>query len=509
MSNRTRGMLPARYINPPLITLGDSMMNGMRTVTVRRDLADRSVPAMVSRALAPTYTHLAPAYPEPLLMDIEGLIVERNVAKVAADLSDLIAEAWRNASRWMARLATGDAPHPTWDNLGLAGAQVHHLLDLTAADFANLAADQTRLFAATTLGALTTMQPEGAGVFDRIVDLHMGLNGQYLLNPQARPEMAGLTAVDIVERRRPRNLLINVGANHGLFEITMSGNPDAGFTKLEAWVEEMERLAERLARLPDDTRCIYFATIPLPSTVPNLGPPYLADFDYDSITRHDGYFPLYDARLSFGPYFTYDWRQVRDFDRRVARINQHMIDRVGGAFRRHGKLNYRFFRLDELLVQYDGRADRTRAVTAQTPGASLKGKSARTYTNHPLDFRFARFASGGYSGLDNHHPSGLGYSLYAHELLKVMAVDYPEINPLDCPISDKDDDLLHRKVVGYSSVLTFFYEQRRRAAGYPVPVTAADIAAKPGKRSSGRGRKGAANAREFCTLIAQLCAGSR
>jgi hypothetical protein len=55
--------------------------------------------------------------------------------------------------------------------------------------------------------------------------MHVPANLRHLYNPANLPEIAGLTAVALVGARRQRLLLVNVGPNHGLIDITFAGQP--------------------------------------------------------------------------------------------------------------------------------------------------------------------------------------------------------------------------------------------------------------------------------------------
>jgi hypothetical protein len=47
--------LPDSYMRPPLMAIGDSLYNGMRSATINGEYAAKSIPALTAEALAPDY----------------------------------------------------------------------------------------------------------------------------------------------------------------------------------------------------------------------------------------------------------------------------------------------------------------------------------------------------------------------------------------------------------------------------------------------------------------------
>ncbi len=56
-----------------------------------------------------------------------------------------------------------------------------------------------------------------------VIDLHVALNAKFLLNTYERDELKAMRPIDLVALRKPKHLLINIGANHGLIDITLRG----------------------------------------------------------------------------------------------------------------------------------------------------------------------------------------------------------------------------------------------------------------------------------------------
>jgi hypothetical protein len=59
-------------------------------------------------------------------------------------------------------------------------------------------------------------------------DVHIALNARHLMNPANRADLGGMRVIDVVRARRPRILLVNIGPNHGLLDITLRGDAAAG-----------------------------------------------------------------------------------------------------------------------------------------------------------------------------------------------------------------------------------------------------------------------------------------
>ena len=57
--------------NPELMAIGDSVYNGVRSLTIDRVLASHSVPAQVAAAFG--WDFVSPDYPRPVLANLEEL----------------------------------------------------------------------------------------------------------------------------------------------------------------------------------------------------------------------------------------------------------------------------------------------------------------------------------------------------------------------------------------------------------------------------------------------------
>ena len=60
--------------------------------------------------------------------------------------------------------------------------------------------------------------------YDDLLALYFAINGSFLLNPShdAASPFASMTPLDVVESRRPKRLLVNIGINDGIWEVCLS-----------------------------------------------------------------------------------------------------------------------------------------------------------------------------------------------------------------------------------------------------------------------------------------------
>lgn len=466
---------PDHLMRPPVMAIGDSIYNGMRSATITAEFAAKSVPAGVARVIAPDYAFRAPRYPEPLLLDLEQTLREIDLGDLIGRLRSRIQALVANAQRWGRGDHVVPLDHATWDNLSISGALVEDLIERDWGHWdALVRANLPKLKDVDTVAALLEAE------FDPI-DLHMGLNGKFLLNPNDRDELKEMRPIDLVAARGPKHLLVNIGANHGIIDITLRAveamaEPPAGtgLRSLSLWPEKMRALAEMLVALPKETETIFVNTVPLPSSVPNMMPPYNPrEVELHQIEQSRGFYPVYDNRLGgLGDYHQYSARKMRELDRQVRAINEEMIRTVQAVFDAAGDDRVRFFRLDKALKRFDGKHVDKKCVRDADPGVDLEFRR-RTYSNKAIDFDNSflfdfldSFREGGVASLDNHHPSGLGYAIMTRELLREMKKTVPGIKLTKAPISEQGDRLFSDPPGEFASLVRILYKLRRRKAGF-------------------------------------------
>jgi hypothetical protein len=451
---------PAPLMHPPVMAIGDSLFNGMRSASITETYARESVPAQIGRAIAPEMTFLHPRYPEPILIDLEAALARQSLGHLALTIDRKLAEAVANARRWLGQYLAGNPDWPPcWDNLAISGGEVTHLIDTSAADWRAAARKLAPVL--DKAGSLTDLIASGEG--GKLVDLHMAINGAFLINPQALPQIDRLRPIDVVAARQPRRLLVSIGPNHGLIDITLRGDVEGGSQRLAKLPDEMARLAEMLVDLPPAVQHIHISTLLMPSTVPNLVP-------VDYLTANppkpgpDGYFPLYYRALGeLARYGSVTAKEMAELDRFVAGIVAAVERSMLKVFAKARQDRLHFFRVGAALLKYDGKHDPAKKITGRsegqrrTPGADLLFPN-RSYSNLPtrfddMPFGLVNFRGGGLCGLDNHHPSSLGYSVFARELLASMKRAEPGLDPVPIPITERADSLIKNYPTVWSSVV--------------------------------------------------------
>ncbi len=68
--------------------------------------------------------------------------------------------------------------------------------------------------------------------------------------------------------------------------------------------------------------------------------------------------------------------------------------------------------------------------------------------------------------MDNHHPSGLGYSVLTRELLREMKKSIPDIKLNRAMISEQGDRMLLDEPVEFTKLISILYTVRRQKEGF-------------------------------------------
>ncbi|TVR95279.1 MAG: hypothetical protein EA406_14400, partial [Rhodospirillales bacterium] len=240
---------------PRTMAIGDSLFNGVRSLTINAELASLSSPVMVAEALGEPVQ--APDYPRPILFDLEAML--RRDLSLDALRQTVIAngKAWLDsAPRW--------SEHVFFDNIAVAGAEIDSLWQDRAGDYR------------AEVPFLVQQIEQSPGIpGEAIARLWYALNAGFLLNPSGEPDLNDCTALELVAFRRPERLLVSIGSNEGLFRAGLL----ARFTEtvrqeLQAIPAKMEDLATRMAATFGDgcVDHVYFTNLIKPSTIANLMP---------------------------------------------------------------------------------------------------------------------------------------------------------------------------------------------------------------------------------------------
>ena len=463
--------VPAEAMRPPVMAIGDSLLNGMRSATINAELARLSIPALVARALSEDDTFAPPSYPDHVLIDLEaemrrldfpfGVLSWLRAVKKRVRAN---ARAWLDGEHTLARTVH-------FDNLAIAGAETEHLFDRP---LKQVKADLAR-WKPTVDGVDDPLDWPGQGV--DLLGLHMAINTRFLLDPAGTGLFDEMTPIDVVEARQPYRLLVNIGPNHGLIDLTQAGSWDprdgGARNRLNELPRKIGALAPYLTNLGPGVRRIYFNNLPQPSTVPNLMPVH--GDDRDRQTRPGTLFDGYENRLGgLHDYRVYSKAEMRDINRFVASINAQVAEALRRAFGDDDRL--RIFDFHAAFNRYDYKHVPRKALRLKRPQTNHPN---RTYGNNA--FHVGRVLgrafwpgaeAGGLGSLDNHHPSTLGYTVMARHLLdlilKTEAADDDAgkaVEHRQLAIGDREDTLLNSLPVGWADAPWTLLNVRRALQG--------------------------------------------
>jgi lysophospholipase L1-like esterase len=396
--------------NPEMMAIGDSLYNGVRSLTINASLAQWSVPAQVARALNIPFA--VPDYPRNVVVDMERwLRMFPDIAGVAEDVA-------ANINFWLSK------PKPAsnaaaFDNLAIASTTYSDMYTRTW----QTAETEIAQLKATYGSHLTDLG--GA-----IGSLFFAFNTRFLLNPTGDENTPAQSSLAIVAERKPRRLLVSIGSNNGLWSMCFDATV-GGFGAQD--LSDMNDFMTQLAALPQAIQHIYINTLGLPSTVSNLMP--IPDNAIDTKPGLGHFFANYENRFGF-TYGTLTGDQVAALNATVSNVNDKLIAAAAQDPRIH------VVRTDQLLLDYDAK-HRADAQVVQVP----YGSRSLTFTNvmteaapWPVEPSFRR---GGLQGLDGMHPTVVGYALAAQRVLDaIQAHEGVAAAPLDMQVADRADTLL-------------------------------------------------------------------
>lgn len=420
----------ARDMNPPMMAIGDSLYQGVRSLTIRADMMRLAAPLQVAEALGIGADFSVPQPKRPVVIDMERWIRD------FPDLGAISKTLATNTAYWRGMPKSPDG-RAFFENISIASAE-----------FVGLYGGNTRLglswqqahdwLEAKVSDDLWKQLGDLDGLFEAVRDgfdiatFMMALNTRFVLNPLGNdgPDAAkSATPVDQAALRKPSRLLVNIGSNNGLwemgFEVDLVEFDWTGF----------DTLLERLDALPSEVKHIYWNGLGKPSAVANLMPvEYLAFFD---TPRPGHYFDNYENRFGFG-YKAAKGDIVKEMDQRIAKVNAEMQERI----RSKTKTPDRFHVVDlyGLLERYDAKHDfKNQRRKVVLPNHKRLSNVFLETSPWPLP----AFQRGGLFGLDGMHLSGVGYGLMAQMVLDAIgAAEGGLVRRIDLDQVFEDDTLL-------------------------------------------------------------------
>jgi len=395
---------------PELMAIGDSIFNGVRSLTVNEDLAGGSPPAFLAQALGLSMRQ--PDYRRPVLFDLEREIRE------GLDLGRLREHVIDNADRWVEeRGEWSNAPY--FDNIGIAAAAYGDLHEATAGE---------RRIRVPML--LQDMRQRSHLDFAALYEFWTRLNAAFLLNPSNDPEFEDLTPLEWVASRKPRRLLVNIGSNEGLFRVgATASNPRTNQDQVRQIPAMAKRLAEVLRDHCGDVERIYFNLLLRPRALANLAP----RTDQELFTRMNGrYFDRYIGRL--GALNGMSGAQMEAFDDLIRAVNDDTRAAMSEVLGERIRFVDLYAFSDRLDAKHHGN-DRKVEVQA--------GQRQIRLSNLPLSANIFGFRHGGLFGIDNMHPTQVGYALLANEMAQIIAeTEGATVNPIDIQDAYEADTLV-------------------------------------------------------------------
>jgi len=408
--------MPKPVLHPPLMVIGDSVAQGCRSLSVTRQFCAQSYPATLAR-LADLGAFAAPRHPRAVLFDLEA---------IASDLAGqglriVLGGIGANYASWLADFAAPPAGRPvTFDNLAIAGSTLE---DLTGED-ANPRGEPpvgTPALAQRFLASLPRLDVFTRADRDRIGAAHLAVNARYVLNPSNDPEYTDWSMLDWVRLRQPRTLILHAGHNNGFYKIGSEG--DVALWRAQ-WVDGARPALARYLAVLDrieaecpDTRLVVLG-LPKIGAVSNLMP----DRDEGPHPHDPGYWATYYS--VFPSPRRVDGTLVKETDDQVRDVNDALARAV--AANAHRRERWTYFSVYGFFDRYDtknlGAARESlkfRRVTLTNNFLDAERVRQPGPPNRPPKFRW-EFVDGGFQSIDGMHPSLVGYTLLACELVGTL-----------------------------------------------------------------------------------------
>jgi lysophospholipase L1-like esterase len=414
-------------LRPPVMAIGDSMFNGVRSLTIHDELAAISPVQQFAEAVGLPLTR--PVYPRAVLFDLEEMAREG-----ITSLFSLQSNVMKNAKAWLT--AKPKAKPRFHDNIACAGADWSDLFDRRGGD-----ARAEALAAYAQLRASDNFDLGAAG------RLWFSINDAFLLDPNggtAFADTSQLSQLEQVASRLPERLLVNIGSNEGLFRFGMLGaydNTDLDFTTC-AGAQEIVRQARRLGQflathLRNDLKFVYFNALIRPRAVPNLAPYHDQDFMANATRKAlaGKYYGEYSTKVALRAPVTPN--AMKAYDQVIKIANEEAVKAIAAEL---AGTPIKLVPVDlySAIERYDSKHyGDSRAVEVKKAG-----KLVKRITNLPFASSLLKF-QGGIAGLDNMHPSAIGYAAMANEMIRAYnAAESASTAFIDLPAMYRKDSLL-------------------------------------------------------------------
>ncbi len=431
---------------PAMMAIGDSLFNGVRSLTINQQLAQWSAPAQVARALGIPFAN--PDYPRNVVINFEQWLRDFPVlVSVATDVES-------NVAFWDQRPKSALT---AFDNIAIASSTYADMFKRTW-QTADAEIKQLHGSLGVNFGKI------GAN----LADLFFAFNTRFLLNPTSDSAAPAKTSLQIVEERKPARLLVSIGHNNGLWEMGFAAeastghigdpNPTRPFNQQD--LLDQETFVDGLKALPAEVKHIYVNALPMPSCVADMMPvPDDADMHKPGAGN---YYATYENRFGFN-YATLTAQQMAANDAVVKAMNTRLVTLAAADPRIHA------VPIDTAFTAYDFKTD---------PNAKTVNVGGKVLSNLMVEgpgLLFPDFWRGGLMGLDGMHPTIVGYTIMAQEILTSIA-QHEGVNAVkqpDVTLAYQADTLLQKVPFGWDPVLDLSLDIRRASAathGTAVPT---------------------------------------
>ena len=385
------------HMGPDVMAIGASVFNGVRSATITRALAEKAAPVQVAKQMG--WRIATPDYPRPVLLDLEDLIRRMISGQQKLNLGEIKQQVRANAEAWLADMPQGWSTQTVFDNIAIAQAGIEDLVTVNAG-----------ALKAALPGLVDQLRQETGGL-GAIATLYFSINGAFLLNPSNKPELDGLSSVDQVALRKPKVLLVSIGSNEGLFEGAFTGPYGAKVAKkIDTIPAKMRTLARALRDRIGDDRAVplmVWTNLVKPSTLANLMPrPFNAVLE-----PGEKYYKNYQCTLFNSGNTT--GAKIAEFDKQIARINKQVereVTKILAAPNRTVKFADIYAMSEERDTKHGSDLGDIEYVESDGDRHHLG--------NYPFSLS-SGFRIGLY-GLDNMHPTDIGYALMANQIIKQL-----------------------------------------------------------------------------------------
>ena len=456
---------------PELMIIGDSLAQGCRSLSVKKDYCEQSYGVRIARSQRWEFD--TPQHPRPILFDLEREI--RNLVPSVLDslitwkiFPGLINRIKTNIRDWIADLTSGNpiTDIDCFSNIGVAGFVVSDLYK-TAGEFKKEALEyisKEKLFDLDDVDFVKKIEP-----------LHEMINAAYTLNPSGTAEN-DKSAIDWVKIKKPRRLIVQILHNNpakdgvSLFETGFAGE----FTTFsyDDFAEDLDKLAQDLATLPPEIEEIYYFLLPKVGAVANLRP---------SSRPKNGYSRSYRPVLYPTPN-RLSGEELSEADNSIEQTNLELKTRFRSIFEAVSKGNSKrlhFIDAYELFDEFDYKntRDEDREIPIGKKRINNMPLDGEPRTIGPASKRKIigyGLVEGGFQSVDGMHPSALGYGVMATKVMDTMQLEYDKTQILN--EAYHDDKLL----TNFSRNVESIYHLIQLVQGFmsePEPNALADVQA--------------------------------